>query len=515
MKKRSIFISPILLAVISMIIALNYGCSDDFFNEKAGDRITPDQHYRTIEDASVSLRGAIIPLQDILPKLIILNGLRSDEMDVNPWSDAFLKDINEHILTGDENPFTNLADLYKVIININEVLVNLDRIGERDRNYDAIISHQIKGALIGMRAWTYLTISRLTGHAAYIEDNLTSLPSNLNQLHIPKNDLLDTLVNQLIPYIHDPLQTLYVEVRIPNYINNKALLGEIYLEKNDYENAVKYLKMGCESYLNLAALLKVDRTYQNAAWGSIFLNAESQGIENIAVIPYSSRENQNNPLANWFLYDYQVKPSNVLVDSFMVQEPAAGNPGDLWRGNGFSIVVDTVGQISEDSYLTHSYITKYALDINDPWSTDIIISRAADVHLMLAEALNRTGDPVSQTHALLLVNNGFNSVNPKPAAFTRWASNLGVRGRVYLKPRLVPESLTDEARMLYIEDLIIAERALELAFEGKRWNDLVRVANRRNDPEYLANKVAAKFEGTPQYDIVRNRLMNPENWYVR
>jgi hypothetical protein len=62
---------------------LNYGCSDDFFNEKAGDRITPDQHYRTIAGCNVSLRGAIIPLQDIMPRLIILDGLRSDEMDVN------------------------------------------------------------------------------------------------------------------------------------------------------------------------------------------------------------------------------------------------------------------------------------------------------------------------------------------------------------------------------------------------------------------------------------------------
>jgi hypothetical protein len=48
---------------------------------------------------------------------------------------------------------------------------------------------------------------------------------------------------------------------------------------------VKYLKMACESYLNLSSILKVDRTYQNAAWGSIFLNAESQGIENICSDP--------------------------------------------------------------------------------------------------------------------------------------------------------------------------------------------------------------------------------------
>jgi starch-binding outer membrane protein, SusD/RagB family len=60
-----------------------------------------------------------------------------------------------------------------------------------------------------------------------------------------------------------------------------------------------------------------------------------------------------------------------------------------------------------------------------------------------------------------------------------------------------------------IEDYIIAERALELAFEGKRWFDLVRVAERRNDPAYLADKVAAKFAGTSQYEAIRNKLMNP------
>jgi hypothetical protein len=67
---------------------------------------------------------------------------------------------------------------------------------------------------------------------------------------------------------------------------------------------------------------------------------------------------------------------------------------------------------------------------------------------------------------------------------------------------------------LLIEDLIIAERAMELAFEGKRFSDLVRIAERRNDPAYLADRVAAKFEGTEMYDVIRNKLMNPENWYL-
>jgi hypothetical protein len=65
-----------------------------------------------------------------------------------------------------------------------------------------------------------------------------------------------------------------------------------------------------------------------------------------------------------------------------------------------------------------------------------------------------------------------------------------------------------------IENFIIDERALELAFEGKRWTDLVRIAERRNDPAYLADRVAAKFAGTSYYDEVHNKLMNPANWYL-
>jgi len=114
----------------------------------------------------------------------------------------------------------------------------------------------------------------------------------------------------------------------------------------------------------------------------------------------------------------------------------------------------------------------------------------------------------------MLLNNGANSVNPKPAPFVRWANNLGIRGRVYLRPRLVPDNLPGQAITTYIEDLIIAERALELAFEGKRWTDLVRIAERRNDPSYLADKVAAKFAGTSHYDMIRNKLMDPANWYL-
>jgi starch-binding outer membrane protein, SusD/RagB family len=494
------------LAFFSTFLVLFSGCSDDFFEEKAGDRISPEQHYKNIVDAMTSLDGAIIYLQDILPKLIVLDGLRTDMMDVTPNANAHMVDINNQIFSPG-NPFTNPSDLYKVIININEVLANIDEVAVRDRQYDASVAFIVKGNLIGMRAWVYFTLAQLYGEVAYIEDNLIELPADLNQNFMPKEILIDTLINQVTPYvINDVTQ---IDYPLDYYVNIKALLGEMYLEKMDYVNAVFYLKIACESYGNNAVLYKVEKSYQNNAWSTIFLNSESARVENIAVMPFSAKEGQPNPLATWFTFDYMIKPSMALIDSFMQQEPTIGTErGDLWRGLGMTFMVDTATMVDP-------VINKYNLDFMDPGSTDIIISRAADVHLMLAEALNRTGDEADQEMALILLNNGVNASNPKPAPFIRWASNRGVRGRVALKPRIVPEDLTGDARTLYIEDLIMAERAMELAFEGKRWNDLVRVAKRRNDPAYLADRVASKFQGTGQYDVVRAKLMDPENWYLK
>ena len=63
-----------------------------------------------------------------------------------------------------------------------------------------------------------------------------------------------------------------------------------------------------------------------------------------------------------------------------------------------------------------------------------------------------------------------------------------------------------------VEDMIINEMALEGAFEGYRFNDLMRVALRRGDPSYLAAPIARRNGETD--NALLQLLMDPKNWYL-
>lgn len=64
-----------------------------------------------------------------------------------------------------------------------------------------------------------------------------------------------------------------------------------------------------------------------------------------------------------------------------------------------------------------------------------------------------------------------------------------------------------------IEDMLVEEQALELAFEGFRFYDLMRVAMRRGDNSYLADKIAMR-DGTLNAAL-KSKLEDRNNWFLK
>jgi len=82
-----------------------------------------------------------------------------------------------------------------------------------------------------------------------------------------------------------------------------------------------------------------------------------------------------------------------------------------------------------------------------------------------------------------------------------------------------PISYADPVNMQPLEDALILEDGLELAYEGQRWGDLLRIAIRRNDPTFLSNKVYDKLSkdgyggaGTAQSKLAGGDFYLPFNW---
>lgn len=101
-----------------------------------------------------------------------------------------------------------------------------------------------------------------------------------------------------------------------------------------------------------------------------------------------------------------------------------------------------------------------------------------------------------------------------PTIRGKFHRNLGIRARV--NTTSLDVTLQQNANMLPMEDKIIEEGALELAYEGNRWQDLMRIANRRGDAAFLADKVYNKLlkDGNPAAGTVRAKLMDKANWFL-
>jgi hypothetical protein len=235
-----------------------------------------------------------------------------------------------------------------------------------------------------------------------------------------------------------------------------------------------------------------------------------------------------------------------------------GRPGDFWRGYGVSYAYLVNGVVippqtiqgmlylkSQEDYRTASLLVEDADTAiwKYSWNKEVFdkdakftLYRAAGMHLSLAEVyvwlrFEQSGIVREFTsNAVNIVNDGSNySVSGNRL-------QRGVRGRVgvgsmndglrvgninYLRHPYTNKvvgylDLTGNFKglQLYLEDLILEERGRELAYEGERFYDIMRIAKRRNDPSYLARTVAAKFPSN-QRQAIYNHLLNEQNWYIK
>lgn len=337
------------------------------------------------------------------------------------------------------------------------------------------------------------------------------------------------------------------------YINKRCLLGDLYLWKNDYVKAATYYRQvmefatvgtagenyysqyklgwagGFNHYVSYTRGGDASSLVYNDGWRIMFESAwTSDGFrrEWIWALPFDNKFKPDNTLIKLFSPvggNYLVQPSKEVFDLWdnETQRPAASpvaGGGIPYDARKLLSTMNIGGQPVAMKYL-YNYLNWATgapinpLQKNGKW----FLYRQTHLHIRFAEAANRLG---KHRLAWVLVNNGFERGFPLPSGVTDvtnyhntltesypfnfdgrnsntsvpyfradWYRNIGIRNRALVTDFPVPagDSLNT------IEAGLVKEIALENAFEGTRWPDLLRVTLRRNDPAFLADKVYSKL----------------------
>lgn len=219
--------------------------------------------------------------------------------------------------------------------------------------------------------------------------------------------------------------------------------------------------------------------------------------------------------------------------------------GDLRLYGMWDTDEDNVNPANGERY-TSQRIYKYT-------TRNVHIYRRTMLWLHMAEAFNAAGHP---RVAYAILSSGLNNTvmddyiktyQPADSAYLRQFDLPASRYKLYSLPnvsdantqgihsrgsgfsqynkyyRMPDDSAIEDslARVAYqmegVEKMIIDEGALEFAFEGLRWYELMRFALRNNNPSILADRVYER-RGKANVDAMKGDieadLTNPTNWYL-
>lgn len=614
-------------------------CQDMMETESNRQVFNPDLNQKT--DSIFYTLGILKGVQQAIDQYVLVGEMRGDLAAPNSYTETALRQLY-NFSYDNSNKYDSAYVWYRIINNCNYYVAHRDTTLMTGSRY---VARSEYAQALSIRAWAYLQLAKTYGTVPFFTNPVTSISEAEAASSGEKKDLqgiVDALAPELEKFSGTEVPTYgTIDAGKTNAGTQKnvattktmfpvdVVLGDLYLESNQYEKAAKsYWKYIRDQHLTTGKYMVVPNrgyTYPNnqtyptdmpnswtySSWSGIFSVSTPSDIVTYVPMAVNSLRGTTTNLPKLFGWDYyttdvdtaainngasfynastqyvlerQIDPSqtylNLSNNQLFYYKPQGAESrtissaalGDMRR----QVTLQSVTKTDSTFFL----MTKYE-------GGNINIYRNATVYLRLAEALNRMGYPDA---AFAVLKDGIGSNQLSSATYetdtlgnyvsgyirdttlvllqttvpflddayysyyttsstsssSSTTGNFGIHTRgcgesvagqysgyqyatEILRKRLELGNITAvggevsvDSTFLYgpaaidaIEDLICDEYALETAFEGNRFGDLMRIARHKNAADFggsnyggqwLAKKLAFK---NPVVDLTQQ-----SNWYM-
>ena len=478
--------------VDTVILPDNKTVDDDFWQKKGEVDAVVATAYAQLRDASA------------IRNMIIWGDFRSDELAVTSTlpSSAAYKTALAQIYSLDietENAFTSWYPFYSAINYCNLVLEKAEGVIAVDPNYMRGDYDANKAQMLALRAFCYFYLTRVFHDIPVTPGAYLNSSDNLNAPQSNPDSVLTMCINDLKEASKYAIAgNTYGDWRDKGYLNQdgiNSILADIYLwrasvnrDASDYEACVEYcdkvIKAKKEAYEQDGSHRRrgadeEEKDYYlsnyNTMYNDLFGQNGQNADESIFELQFRNSNAANAGLDQMY-FRYNNASSNgygyLKASSVFGKVDATGN--GVWNNTVdqrlYEFLYDansaSVEQFGVRKFVaTTSAGTTNAADSKRDARASVyqnwIFYRLSDVMLMKAEALvqlyNLGGKAEGDTR------------NEEAFAICKFINDRAMSDANQASYALKYSTYRDK-----MEELVLAERARELCFEGKRWFDLMR-----------------------------------------
>ena len=512
------------------ILPLNDVVLENYWTQKSDVTSVVNSCYQSLESA------------DCIQRMAVWGEMRSDNIVAGSATpNAETEILKENLLPN--NTYCQWTAFYQTINRCNTVCHYASMVQKKDPNYTENEMKANVAEASALRDLCYFYLIRTFRDVPYTTNPSIDDTENYQLPASKFNNVLDSLITDLESVKDDAVKRYYTDDSEMSYYNTSrvtrytiyAMLADMYLWKQDYDNCIKYCDLiidykkqqyqdqkakagqsfDIDLYNGYPLINEIEDgdVKSGHAYNEIF--GQGNSFESIFELYFEN----NQSVTNSFVSSYYGSSSNALgylsAPAFLFKDVFTG--GNLIFKNTDCRVLESM-QSSSSKFPITKYVRQNVSFNNSSTSSTTqptvtssirstsyaswIIYRLSDIMLMKAEALVEKMGNASADSATDTYKNAFSLVQ---AVYKR-ANNITLSTRT---DTLVFSNYGVSRTAM--ENLILLERQRELLFEGKRWFDLVRLSRREGSNSRLVSYVLNKYEDNT--NAIKIKLSAPDILY--